>query len=529
MASERVVVIGAGIGGLTAALLLAARGIEVTVLERAATPGGKLREVIAGGSRLDAGPTVLTMRGVFEEIFAAAGETLAAHLTLHPARTLARHAWSERERLDLFADRGESADAIGSFAGAAEARGFLQFCERASRIHRTLDAPFMRQPAPSMTSLWRGAALVDLLGINPFATLWSALGEHFRDPRLRQLFGRYATYCGASPTLAAATLMLVADVEAQGVWLVEGGMHRIATVIADLAVRRGATLRHAAEVSEIVVTGGRAAGVVLADGERIEARAVLCNADVAALSGGLFGAAARDAVAPTPARMRSFSAMTWALVAEAQGFALLRHNVFFSRDYLREFDDLAQGHMPRAPTVYVCAQDRSDQAGLDKAGPDKAGPERLFCILNAPPRGDRTTMTAMEIEQCQHQLLAQLQRCGLTVRPDPERCVVTTPTDFARLFPATGGALYGRASHGWRASFQRPGVRSRLPGLYLAGGSTHPGPGLPMAALSGRMAASCLLSDLAPADRASSRRSPATAMPGGMSMRSATTGSTPSR
>ena len=529
MAAPRVVVIGAGIGGLTACLILAARGVEVTVLERAATPGGKLREVALeapmGVQRLDAGPTVLTMRGVFEEIFAACGESLAAHLTLRPARTLARHAWSARERLDLFADRAASADAIGCFAGASEARGFLQFCERAARIYRTLDAPFMRQAEPSMTALWRGAALRDLLGINPFATLWNALGEHFRDPRLRQLFGRYATYCGASPMLATATLMLVAHVEAEGVWLVEGGMHRIAAVIAALAQRHGAVLRYGQQVSRIVVERGRAAGVVLASGERIAADAVLCNADAAALAGGLFGADATRAVATLPRSMRSFSAMTWALRTQAGGFPLLRHNVLFSQDYPREFAELAQGRMPQAPTVYVCAQDRGD---AEPTAPGDAAPERLFCILNAPPRGDGDPITAREIERCERQLLAQMRRCGLDLAQGAERLgpgpVVTTPSDFHRMFPGTGGALYGRASHGWRASFQRPGARSRLAGLYLAGGSTHPGPGLPMAALSGRMAASCLLSDLV-----STSRSRPAATPGGMSMRSATTDSTASR
>lgn len=517
MGTRRVAVIGAGIGGLVAALELACAGADVTVLERAAAPGGKMREVALGAARLDAGPTVFTLRGVFEEIFAAAGASLDAALTLRPARVLARHAWSARERLDLFADPAESADAIGDFAGADAARGFREFCARARAIHQTLEPSFIRAPRPTLPGLVRSAGVRRLRHISPFTTMWRALGEHFRDPRLRQLFGRYATYCGSSPFLAPATLMLVAHVEQDGVWLVEGGMHRLAAALAQLAEARGARFRYGEEAREILVVGGRAAGVRLASGERIAADAVLCNADASAVGAGLFGAAASGAVAATPRAARSLSALTWALLARTEGFPLVRHSVFFSGDYAGEFDDiLGRGRLPSAPTVYVCAQDRGD----DDA-PVPAGPERLLCLVNAPPLGDTRSFTATEIETCATRSFHQLRRCGLVVHRVPEMTEATGPTEFNRLFPGTGGALYGPASHGWAASFRRPGARTRLPGLFLAGGSTHPGPGVPMAALSGRMAASALMADLA--STSPSRR---TATPGGMSMRSAMTAGT---
>jgi 1-hydroxycarotenoid 3,4-desaturase len=268
---SKIVVIGAGVGGLSAAALLAAQGAEVLVLERAAAPGGKLRTLEVGGAAIDAGPTVFTMRWVFEEIFAAAGSSLGAHLTLKPVSTIARHAWSADQRLDLFADIERSADAIGDFAGAADAQGYRDFCARAAGIYRTLESSFIRAPRPSPVSLVRAAGLRglgDLWQISPFQTMWGALSEHFRDPRLRQLFGRYATYCGSSPYLAPATLMLVAHVEQDGVWLVEGGMHRIAAGLASAAAANGAVFRYDAHVAEISVSGGRARGVVLASARR---------------------------------------------------------------------------------------------------------------------------------------------------------------------------------------------------------------------------------------------------------------------
>ena len=521
MARERVVVVGAGVGGLATALRLAAAGVEVTVVEAAATPGGKLREVAVDGIRMDAGPTVLTMREVFEELFDAGGSSLAAELTLRPAGVLARHAWQADEHLDLHADVAESEAAIGAFSGAAEARRFRAFSARAAAAHAALGPAFIHAPRPSVLGLVRRIGRVRpraLAEIAPFATLWRALGREFRDPRLRQLFARYATYCGSSPYLAPATLMVVAAVEQRGVWLVEGGMHRIAAALAGLAARRGATLRYSTRVREIVVTARRAAGVWLENGEVIGADAVVFNGDVSALAAGLLGPAVLGAVAPIAPAARSLSALTLNVLARVRGFPLARHSVFFSSDNAAEYADIFERRRhPQAPTVYVCAQDRDD-AGAGRPAP---GRERLLWIVNAPATGDRSRFGATEVDLCVTRSMALLRRCGVDIARESAAITPTTPADFAQLFPATGGALYGAASHGWRASFQRPGARSRIPGLYLAGGSTHPGAGVPMAAISGRLAATSVLADFA-STRASRRGDTA----GGTSTPSVTTAGT---
>lgn len=490
---RRVLIIGAGIGGLAAALALAARGIDVLVLERAPTPGGKMRQIAIGDARIDGGPTVFTMRWVFDELFQQAGTTLAEHLTLQPVETLARHAWDGTRHLDLFADIERSADAIGAFAGAANARGYRDFVARARRTFQALEHSFIRASRPTPITLVSRSGLggaARLLATAPFATLWNALGEHFPDPRLRQLFGRYATYVGSSPFLAPATLMLVAHVEQAGVWLVEGGMHQVARAIAGVAARQGAAFRYDAEVAEILEEGGRVRGVRLADGEVVAGTAVIANADAAALGNGRFGAAAARATGAVPRGARSLSAVTWAMHAEARGFPLLRHNVFFSPDYAAEFADLTErASLPTTPTVYVCAQDRAD----DDA--PRPGPERLLVLVNAPARGDYRPFPPEAIAAAERAAFGLMERCGLTVAARPETTVATTPTGFDALFPATGGALYGQAVHGWQATFARPGSRTRLAGLYLAGGSTHPGAGVPMATLSGRLAAAAVLED----------------------------------
>lgn len=510
MLTHRVTVIGGGMGGLCAALVLAQNGAAVTVLDRAASVGGKLRQL----DGIDAGPTVLTMRPVLEAVFDAAGETLESHLRLRPAEILARHAWNDRDRLDLFADPQRSADAIGVLCGAEESRAFLRYSERAREIHNTLDRPFMQRPKPSLFRLLRDVPPWQLAGIDPFRTLWRETARYFRDPRLRQLFGRYSTYCGSSPFRAPATLMLVSHVERSGVWLCEGGMARIATVLRALCERRSVVFRLGSGVREIGVANGRCSTVVLDDGERIASDSVLFNGDTSALSCGMFGDAARRAVPRTRPDRRSFSAMTIALRAEISGFPLTRHGVFFSRDYPAEFAALAAGRLPDAPTVYVCAQDRDDRGALLHPVPDG---ERLLLVMNAPSNGDAPGSAhgrdTPELRRYERASFEELRRCGMELRQAAPGWI-TGPAQFARLFPGTGGGLYGQATHGPMASFRRPGSRSRLPGLYLAGGSAHPGPGLSMAALSGLMAAEAML-----ADCVSTSLSRPAAIAGGMSTR----------
>ena len=490
MKPHRVIVVGAGMGGLSAAIDLAVAGFEVTVVEAAEAPGGKVRTVLVGGRPVDAGPTVFTMRWVFDELFAAAGHDLDRELTLQPAEILARHAWRDGSRLDLFADLEKTAAAIGEFAGPRDADGYRRFCGRSREVYDTLLEPFIRSERPSPLGLVRAVGLRNIGALwrtAPFRNLAGALGSYFADPRLRQLFGRYATYVGTSPYLAPATLMLIAHVEKTGVWRVEGGMRSVAAALQRVARARGALFRCGTAVAEIGVSGGRVHGVRLADGEQLPADAVVFAGDSSALGAGLLGEAARVAAPVVAPPRRSLSALTWCLCARASGFPLSHHNVFFSDDYRAEFTDLfGSARIPADPTVYVCAQDRGP--GESRAVADA---ERLLVLINAPARGD-VELTDPQPHFARAQSL--LNDCGLDLVA--ESAVVTGPDGFARLYPGSGGALYGRANHGPFASFARGGPATAIDGLYLAGGTVHPGAGVPMAALSGRLAARRVAADL---------------------------------
>lgn len=501
-----IVVIGAGMGGLTAALELAHRGLAVTLCEAAPAPGGKMRTLSPAGRPIDAGPTVLTMRWVFEGLFDAVGADLGASLPLTRADVIARHGWPDGGRLDLFDDMAASVAAVADFAGGREAARFRAMSDRAGRLFAALGPVFIAAQKPGLLDTVRGVGL-DLrlmTAMAPLSTFWTTLGRELRDPRLRQLFARYATYVGGSPYATPALLLLIWHVEREGVWFLPGGLHRLARTLSAMAEERGATLRYGAPVAEILVEGGRAAGVRLRSGEDIRAGAVLYAGDVAALGAGLLGGDAARAVRPVKPGARSLSAFTQVMEAEAAGFPLAHHSVFFCEDYRAEFRDIfRERRLPRTPTVYVCAQDREN-------GPGPAGPERLLLTINAPPDGDIRPFDEKEIDACRKSALSLLGRCGLTLSPTAQ--IDTSPEGFATLFPGTGGALYGRSPHGMAASFLRPGARSRIPALYLAGGSVHPGAGVPMATLSGRLAAAAILSD-----RASTRPSRRAAISGGMS------------
>lgn len=489
MSRRHVVVIGAGMGGLAAAIELRAAGFEVTVVERQRSPGGKMRQIEVNGVGIDAGPTVFTMRWVFEALFEAAGTSLDERLSLSTPERLARHSWKDGSRLDLFADIDASVEAIEQFAGRHDADGYRRFAAATEEMFDTLDHSFMRRERPGPVGLAFAVGLrrlPRLVRTRPFRSMWDELGRYFDDPRLRQLFGRYATYCGSSPFDSPATLMLIAHAERAGVWLVNGGMQRLAEALADALSGPGATIRYGEEVERIATRSGRVSGVELADGNAIAADAVVFNGDVAALAKGLLGDDVSTAVPQRPNEARSLSAVTLSLAARTRGFPLDHHTVFFGDDYEAEFDALfREGRVPDDPTVYVCAQDRGEGRET-RAGET----ERLFVLVNAPP-----LPAAGGGEGSQH-ALAQLERHGLILESASSARVVSTPADFDARFPGSDGAIYGWPTHGWSGSFRRVGSRSRCPGLYLAGGTVHPGPGVPMAAISGRLAAASVAADL---------------------------------
>ena len=488
MGSGHVIVVGAGIGGLATALSLANAGAGVTVVFPEAEVGGKMRVHRVGGHAIDAGPTVLTMRWVFEELFSAAGHDLADEVPMTALETLGRHLWPDGRRLDLYTNAERSEDAIGVFAGSRAAKGFRRFVRDVGLVHQEVEEAFLRGPLPTPATLIRSRGLrlpASLVRIDPVRSMWRALGGYFEDPALRQLFGRYATYVGGSPFQTPATYNLIFHIEQAGVWSVDGGMHALARGMRRVAEAKGVRFLGSSRVAEIVVERGRARGVVLDSGERLEADAVCSNAGSAALATGALGSSVRHAA--RAAKKRSLSAVTFSMSATTSGMPLDYHNVFFSPDYRHEFQQLTRDRVcPDIPTTYVCARSRP-------GAPE--GPEPLFCLTNAPARADDRPLSQDTLDAAQARMLDHLAKCGLSVDRTSDPVEQASPKTFAQFSPGSGGAIYGGAPHGLLAPFARASARSRVRGLYLCGGDCHPGAGVPMVALSGRQASLAMLAD----------------------------------
>ncbi|MEL7257239.1 MAG: 1-hydroxycarotenoid 3,4-desaturase CrtD [Pseudomonadota bacterium] len=515
--SRRIAVIGAGIGGLAATARLANAGLNVSVFERHSHPGGKMRTLPSLAGPVDTGPTVLTMRSVFEELFTSLDERLEDHVTLIRQPLIARHFWPDGSQLDLYDSEDTSAQAIADFAGPKAESQFRDFCARARTLFDGFDAPMMQAAKPSLPKLATHVLMHPHLipKMAPHKTLAGLLDSSFDDPRLAQLFGRYATYVGGSPYQSPALLSLIWQAEAAGVWVVKGGMQQLAQALMNLAKARGTEFCFDAHIAQIETQNGAVKGVRLQSDGFVEANHVLFNGDPKALATGALGPDVAH-IAPQTKRIdRSLSAEVWAFAATPHGPDLAHHNVFFRADPKPEFEALMRGERIADPTLYVCAQDR----GLPEAPPEL---ERFEIIANAPPIGGWPAQE--EFTRCQTRTFHTLDRFGLSFTPTPGREALTTPSGFDRLFPASDGSLYGQSPHGTMAAFQRPTARTPVAGLYLVGGGTHPGAGVPMATLSARHAAAAILSD-----QTSTSPSRPMAMRGGISTGSRMAADAPSR
>ncbi|MCW2726764.1 MAG: UDP-galactopyranose mutase [Frankiales bacterium] len=484
---SRVVVIGAGVGGLTASARLAALGHRVTVCEAQQTVGGKLGRYSRDGFRFDTGPSLLTMPQVFHELFEDTGGW-PDDLQLTPLEPLARYRFADGTTFDATSDLDRFCDRLDAALGEGNGADWRRLMVHAARVWQASRQPFLEAPLDGARTMARLALRQprDIAAIAPGRSL-RALGRRFlRDPRLRTFLDRYATYTGSDPRRAPAALVVVPYAEqAFGGWYVEGGLHRLGEAVHERALERGASVVLGARVTGIETAGGRVDGVRLADGTRLAADVVVANADAATVYGQLVQApaAARRLARATP----SLSGFALLLAVRGRTQELGHHTVLFPADYDAEFDAVfgpAAQPVPD-PALYVSAP--ADET----LHPE--GHEAWFVLANAPRHG--TGPGALDwrapgrSEQYADRLLDLLAARGLPVRDRVLWSQVVDPADLEERTGAVGGAIYGTSSNGAAAAFLRPANRSPVPGLFLVGGSAHPGGGLPLVALSARIVA----------------------------------------
>ena len=489
---SRIVVIGAGVGGLAAAARLATLGHDVTVCEASDAVGGKLGLVEhdvphVGAFRFDTGPSLVTMPHVFTDLFQATGGW-PTDLELTPLDPLARYRFADGTGFDASSDLDVHCARLDAALGSGNGDDWRAFTARAGKVWDASRTPFLESPLAGPGTIARLAARRpgDIATIAPGRTLRSLGRRHLRDPRLRSYLDRYATYTGSDPRRAPAALAAVPYVEqAYGGWYVPGGLHRLGQAVADRALGRGATLRHGAQVVRIETAAGKASGVRLADGEHLAADVVVANVDATTVYGSLVDApsAARRLGRATP----SLSGCVLLLAVDGATPGLAHHNVLFPADYDAEFDAVF-GERARPvpdPTLYISAPD--DPAVRP------AGSEAWFVLVNAPRHGSGRGAVdwrapGLTASYSEH-LLGLLADRGLPVRDRVLWSKALSPADLEERTGAVGGAIYGTSSNGAAAAFLRPANRSPVPGLFLVGGSSHPGGGLPLVALSAQIVA----------------------------------------
>ncbi len=493
-----VIIIGGGIGGLSAAIGLAARGARVTLLEQNERVGGKMNIWAKDGWTFDTGPHVLTMLWALAEVFSQAGRRMEDALDLVRLDTVCRYHFPDGATLDAPADPDEAARAIAAFAPGEEA-GFRRFLAYARQVSDATTDPFLRQdfgaqvrgiPTPAQ---WK--QLGDFLALKPGRSLREVVHAHFTDPRLRQVFELYALYSGSHPARASGIFATVADVQwRQGTFYVRGGLYQLAVALREAAKSLGVNIQTGTAVTEILVKGRRALGVVTASGERLFADAVVCNADsLHALTALVPDYARRSWTAARVARIEPSTSAFLLLLGIAGSYPrLAHHNSFLAADGEAEFAAIFdEGRPAEDPTIGVACQSVTDPA---KAPP---GCSNLFVMTNPPALSSRFDWTT-EAPRYRDLVLTKLERMGLTgLRRRIQVEQMWTPQDLQSRYGAWRGAIYGLSSNGWRQGFLRPPqVSPDVAGLYFVGGSTHPGGGVPLCALSGTSVSRHILPDV---------------------------------
>lgn len=496
------IIIGAGLGGMATAIRLARDGWKVSVLEKNIRVGGKLDCHSDQGFLWDIGPSLVTMPFVLRELFEYAGHDMEDYIELLPVDPVCRYFYPDGKTINAWANfhhfQIEIARREKDHGEALE--GFMRYAQGIYDL--SADAHLFHPPERRVDFLgFRFLRhLHHLPKVMTARSMASIVEKYFKDPHVRQLFMRYATYAGSSPYRIPATFNIIPYVEMQGGgWYIQGGMYRLAEALEKCARDLGVEFLFDAEVSEITYESGsflkrpKATGVVIKNGVRLHADAVICNADAMHVWGRLLNLPRQKAV------MRGFDRRPFSSSPFMMTFGVKRryeklthHNVFFSSDYLEEFDDIFQKRRPAAePTIYIGISSRSDPTQAP------AGQDNYFVLINAPALEPDHHWDRMGVVY-RNTILDRLEKMGLEGLRKEIVCErIITPADFSARTNTYRAAIYGHATHSMASVMNRPANRSPdVERLYFVGGSTQPGGGIPMVFLSAQRVVRAVQTDM---------------------------------
>jgi phytoene desaturase len=491
----KIVVIGAGMGGMTAAARLARSGHSVTLFEASDTYGGKLRTEWIGKFAFDTGPSLLTLPAVYKDFFIRTGKPLGLLCEIKAVDPSFDYRFNDGTNIK-FANlsRHHTLNAIRETYGSDSADQWDQMMRRATKMWDVSREPFVESELRSPLDLLKRRTLIrDIFTIAPWKSLRTFANELLPDQHLRFILDRYATYSGSDPRKAPAVLATIAYVEeAFGAWHITGGLGTLATLVHQRCIDVGVEFEFNSQVEEITVEKGAATGVRLADGRVVAADAVVANADASLIYKQLIKGEKRQLrkVRKNLAQAeRSIAGFSVLLGLRKEGApALSHHTILFPENYDAEFDAIFNTQLPvEKPTIYICAPDDPQMVKGE-------GLESWSVLVNAPHHGPDGFDWSDEsfTRSYANSIIDQIEARGIPVRDRLESLTIRTPADLERTVHAPGGSIYGTSSNGARAAFMRAKNRSPIKNLYCVGGSAHPGGGLPLVGMSGELVANAI-------------------------------------
>ena len=470
-----IIIIGAGIGGLSAGCLLAKQGHSVTILEKNDSVGGKMNEIEADGFRFDTGPSLFTMPYILDGLLQECGTSLSKELEIVPLDINCRYFFRDGMQFDNYSDRAQMLREIRRMAPDDE-KYYIKFLEYAESLDKKTRNAFILNPLYNFSDL-KNLNLFSFFGIDAFATVSKRVDSYFESPYLQQFFKRFTTYNGSSPYQAPATLNVIPHIELnEGGYYIKGGLYRVAECLHDLATSLGASIEYNSKVDRIHVLEGKIKGVETESGELLECDLVVANSDASETILNLIDDFSISAKRKEKQKELepSCSGFVMLLGIDKQYEQLIHHNIFFSADYELEFKQIFEDKiMPDDPTIYIANTSYTDKDHAPEDG------SNLFVLVNAPYLSDSYDWSDSEygdkvIRELQNRGLSNLSE-HITYRKE------INPQDFYDQYLSNKGSIYGTSSNDKFSAFLRPRNKSReIEGLYFVGGSTHPGGGIPL-------------------------------------------------
>ena len=492
----KISVVGAGIGGMSAAARLAKQGHQVTVFENSDQSGGKCRTEWFGDYAFDTGPSLLTLPAVFRDLFLKTGKRIEHVLEISPVDPAFNYNFADGSKVTFpnLSNPKTYLEIEKSF-GISASQSWRQIIERSEKMWEASRDSFIES---ELTSIWplllRRNLINQINQISPFTSLRSLSEKLNLDPHLKMIIDRYATYTGSDPRSAPAVLLTIAFVESTfGAWHIKGGIGQLSIALEQRCRDLGVDFQFKSLVTKILVERNKVEGIVLSDGKIIKSDLVVSNSDAEYTFNSLIG----NEVSSARGERRKLKSATKSLA----GFSLLlgldngkskavdvkHHNVYFPENYDLEFDQIFTQKVPVTdPTIYLCApKDSSMVKGADK--------EAWFVLVNAPRHEPESGWDWKDGgQEYAQKIISKMDDLGLNVTNRLDFMEYRTPADLENYAMAPGGSIYGTSSNSPVSAFLRARNRSKVKGLFCVGGSAHPGGGLPLVGISAEIVAKAI-------------------------------------